>query len=264
MKTKFHLDNPLDGEQNMRFDGSFFRQLNKPLIISAPGCKPYLSDQSIVRIYEWSRPTLSLGIAQKKNIFNSKLQQDDIKVVHRITGGRVVLHYQEITYAVIGIIGGFWGNTLHDTYTKISDILKQFLANLGVYADAQEEEDTTSPNRRLAQSRSLSCYDAVGFKEVSIGGKKLIGSAQKRGQYAFLQHGSIPYYRHNLRVEDYLASPYQPSGSMKEYIFVDDFIRTPIADAKEVLKDTFKSAFAQKPPLPSKVSSVPRHLLSQQ
>ena len=66
------------------------------------------------------------------------------------------------------------------------------------------------------------CYLAKGFREICLDGKKLIGSAQKRGRHSFLQHGSIPCLRHQFFLENYLLSH---DNKKVDYVFLEDYIQ---------------------------------------
>jgi len=106
-------------------------------------------------------------------------------LVRRPTGGRAILHADELTYAVIGSSPGpVFGATLHETYMKINRALLAFLADLGVVADI-----STGESRE--EARGLVCFRSAGRHEVSVAGRKIIGSAQRRTGGNFLQHGSI-------------------------------------------------------------------------
>lgn len=241
MDFKFHVDPPLNGAQNMNIDEETFRRYNN----SGHPSHKLKEDFCSVRVYEWSTPILSVGFAQKnKDIFNDRLHEENLETVTRITGGRVVLHHREITYSVVGSVNGFFGSSLCPTYDRISAILQKFLLKIGLEPDSISPSFATRKKGKFFRERSLVCYDSMGFKEIAIHGKKLIGSAQKRGRYAFLQHGSIPYYRHNFRVENYLREEYLPSHPRKnDYVFLSDYIDTSILSigkAKSILLSVFR------------------------
>lgn len=247
MDLEFHVDPPFNGVQNMNIDEEIFHRFND----SGHPSHKFKEDFCSVRVYEWSDPILSVGFTQKnKDIFNDRLYEENLEVVPRTTGGRVVLHHREITYSVVGSVNGFFGSTLHPTYDRISAILKKFLIKIGLKPNSISSSSVTRKKGKFFREGSLVCYDSMGFKEITIHGKKLIGSAQKRGRYAFLQHGSIPYYRHNFRVENYLREEYLPSHPWKnDYIFLSDYIDTsilPIGKAKSILLNVFRQELGGK------------------
>ncbi len=141
----------------------------------------------VLRFYTWERPTISLGYFQKKadELDSAALQALGGESVHRPTGGRAVLHDDELTYAVVIREEDLPGNVI-ETYRVLSQALVHGLRILGVPAEVAHD---TRPTRRSA---SAACFDAPSWYEVIAGGRKLIGSAQVRRNGVILQHGSIP------------------------------------------------------------------------
>jgi lipoate-protein ligase A len=147
------------------------------------------SKRGFFRIYAWERPSFSTGVSQKAG---KALNLDFIKAngcdyVRRISGGKTVLHDQEITYAVASSEDIFFKeHDLHQSYLLISRVLVQALQSLGVKA-------TLSKGSPSELSRSHNpCFSFPTPNEIEVNGKKIIGSAQKRDKQALLQHGSIP------------------------------------------------------------------------
>ena len=105
--------------------------------------------------------------------------------MRRPTGGRAILHAEELTYAVVGASPGpLFGDSLHAAYQVINGALLAFLAGLGYRAEI-------SAGEAREEARGLVCFKSAGRYEISVGGRKLIGSAQRRTGGCFLQHGSI-------------------------------------------------------------------------
>ena len=166
----------------------------------------------VFRIYEWKSPTISLGISQDGSFLKKKLAID---VVKRITGGKAVLHHQEVTYSVVSDLeNSLVGGNLKESYDRISCLLIDFLKTKIKNAEISQI-DTSEKNS------SPICYLTKGFKEICLNGKKIIGSAQKRGRHSFLQHGSIPCLRHELFLENYLFSNVR---ERPDYVFLEDHI----------------------------------------
>ena len=108
-----------------------------------------------------------------------------VSVVRRPTGGRAILHAEELTYAVVGTSPGpLFGASLHETYMRINEALLEFLRGLGIDADISEGESRE-------EMRGLVCFKSAGRHEVSVAGRKIIGSPQRRCGDVCLQHGSI-------------------------------------------------------------------------
>jgi lipoate-protein ligase A len=139
-----------------------------------------------IKVYGWSIPTLSLGKHQKESSIDKEfLKTHKFGLVRRPTGGRAVFHNKEITYLfAISSKDKRLPKNVIQSYMKISDGLTMTLKSLGVNCDVQK-------NKKKAISRDI-CYDSPSLYEVTINGKKLIGSAQYRNEKFVLQHGSIP------------------------------------------------------------------------
>jgi len=140
----------------------------------------------ILRLYRWSPPAVSLGYNQQPEDFDpERIAALGFDLVRRPTGGRAILHAQELTYAVIGASPSpLFGDSLHSTYQRINLALLAFLDGLGLAAEVSAGESRD-------QVTGPVCFQSAGQHEVKVGGRKLIGSAQRRAGGVFLQHGSI-------------------------------------------------------------------------
>jgi len=141
-----------------------------------------------VRVYTWEPPALSLGYFQPLAEVNlAACRVAGVDVVRRPTGGRAILHEQELTYSLVApesspsVAGG-----VLESYARISQALIAGLARLGI--DAR----FAPPAGRLAESPSAACFEVPSSYEVLVAGRKLIGSAQRRQPGVVLQHGAIP------------------------------------------------------------------------
>jgi len=166
---------PLKGSWNMAVDDFLFQSLGE-------------EPQTYVRFYAWKKPTVSLGYSQKifKVLDIEYCQKNGIDIVRRITGGKLVLHYKEVTYSICSSDKEIFTSTLDDSYRIISEALMCGLGKMGLkpcLADA-------APSSYVRGN--LPCFSYPARNEVEIDGKKIIGSAQKREGSKFIQHGSIP------------------------------------------------------------------------
>lgn len=150
--------------------------------------------QTIFRCYEWSRPTLSLGQHQKRDRAADVefCARHGIDVVVRPTGGRAVLHDKELTYAVVSNDQEIFGcASVLATYKRIASGLCRGLRRLGVVAVLAD-----SPTHSLSAPENPNwvkdpCFNSPSRYELMVEDRKLIGSAQRRLQRSFLQHGSL-------------------------------------------------------------------------
>ena len=164
---------PADGAWNMGVDCALL------------DCAARDGSSPVLRLYGWNQPTLSIGYAQKPetDVNLAFLESGKIPLVRRPTGGRAILHWDELTYAVtIPSHSRFFGS-LTEMYATVAVPLRDALTRLGLSLDT---------DGRTAGVRGNPCCFATRLKhEISVNGKKIIGSAQRRLKTAALQHGSI-------------------------------------------------------------------------
>src|SRR5208283_2773466 len=142
-----------------------------------------------LRLYGWCQPSVSLGAFQKiTDIDTSYCAANEVEVVRRPTGGRGLLHGKELTYSFSARNEGLFSQGLLDAYRKISTSFLLGLQRLGLPVKMK-----TRHERGSNLVRSPLCFQSTSYGELTINGKKLIGSAQKRWADGFLQQGSIPY-----------------------------------------------------------------------
>ena len=140
-----------------------------------------------LRLYRWSRPSLSIGHFQKISEVNiDYCGKMDYPVVRRLTGGRAILHDAELTYSFSARTGSPpFSSSLHENYSVISNAILLGLKSCGINADISFER------KRSSGQRNPACFKTVSYGEITLNGKKVIGSAQKRYSNGFMQHGSI-------------------------------------------------------------------------
>ena len=174
------LDNALDGRTNMAIDASLLDEVE-----ASPNAK------TVVRFYTWARPTVSLGKNQKieRAVDVEFCAANGIDIVHRPTGGRAVLHDDELTYAVISNDTSYFGDTIYGNYKRVSEALCAGFNNLGI--PAVLAPDTRKPNT-IEDDGDPPCFLSPSRYELMVDGRKIVGSAQRRIRRSFLQHGSMP------------------------------------------------------------------------
>jgi len=142
--------------------------------------------EAVFRIYRWSCPTVSFGRNEPaRDRYDPAAGRDaGIEFVRRPTGGRAVLHDRELTYAaVLPLTARRRG--LRATYALINEGLVEALRSLGIPAEMAEGRV------RAAGLDAGPCFDEPAAGEVTVAGRKLVGSAQARLEGAILQHGSL-------------------------------------------------------------------------
>jgi lipoate-protein ligase A len=145
-----------------------------------------------VRLYRWSRPSISIGYRQdlSEACDLAACRRLGVDTVRRISGGRAVLHHHELTYCVTaGADGNFRGLSVLEIYRWITDALRAAFESMRVVVDPPSA--TRSSNAPAVENPALPCFAVPTGHEITAGGKKLVGSAQKWTARGFLQHGSI-------------------------------------------------------------------------
>lgn len=147
----------------------------------------------VLRFYEWERPTLSVGYFQcvYDTVNLEQLEGQKIDLVRRPTGGRSVLHEDEITYSVI--VNENYPNmpeTVTEAYRVISAGLLEGFKELGLHAYFSVPQ-TEREREQLKKPKTAVCFDAPSWYELVVEGKKIAGSAQVRQKGVILQHGAI-------------------------------------------------------------------------
>ncbi|QRN83419.1 lipoate--protein ligase family protein [Chloroflexota bacterium] len=186
-KTTWRLieDSPTKGALNMAVDEAILESV-------------YTGDSlPTLRLYAWEPACLSLGHVQAFAEVNTEaLKQNGWDVVRRPTGGRAILHVDELTYSVIApkseprVSGG-----VLESYLRLSQALLQALKLLGLSPEANENKPVTDPKKP-----NPVCFEVPSNYEITVGGKKLIGSAQARRNEGILQHGALPLHGDLTRI----------------------------------------------------------------
>lgn len=222
------------------------------LIDSGPGCGAWnlaLDDaifQSVregrspptLRFYSWLPPTLSLGYAQDRErvVDLDACRKLGIAVLRRVTGGRAVLHDRELTYSVAVPAGTpLFGSGLEAAYRAVAAGLLAGLRRLGVEASAAQRD------RPAARRQHQGCFAAPSRHEIVAGGRKLAGSAQRRVEGAFLQHGSILLRGHGEQL-GLILRPEAVAGGTQGMIGLADLLQPAPSDGE--LKATLTAGCA--------------------
>lgn len=157
-----------------------------------------------LRLYAWSPPCLSLGYAQPyKDVDLARLRARGWELVRRPTGGRAILHTDELTYSVTASVEDpvTAGGVLR-SYNRMARALLRALQSLGLPVEIEEHAAPTpeGPVNPI-------CFEVPSSYEITVAGRKLVGSAQARRREGVLQHGSLPLTGDLTRITQALVFP---------------------------------------------------------
>lgn len=180
----------------------------------------------ILRIYSWQN-SITFGVGQNPNDYESLLKEYKNNFSKRITGGGVLFHGHDISYSLILPSTFIENRNVKETYELICSFILDFYTSLGLKASFAKDIES------IVLSKSPFCQ--VGFEayDIIINGKKIGGNAQKRAKNVIFQHGSIPI-NSTKQDEKYGAS-------LESFSINIDF-----NEAIEKLKKTFEKTFNAK------------------
>jgi lipoyl(octanoyl) transferase len=172
------ITEPTDGATNMAIDEALWRGRQ------TGGSPPTL------RFFAWAPPTVSLGYGQPldQHVDVAACRALGVGLVRRPTGGSAIYHdgpERELTYSVVATAANLdIGGDLLETYRWIGAALLRGLRALGAPAELVPERPPDGPVPAF-------CFARTGVFEIEVGGRKLVGSAQRRQGDSFLQHGAV-------------------------------------------------------------------------
>jgi lipoate-protein ligase A len=184
----------LSGEENMSRDEELVRHyLNGELDPSTYS----------LRLYTWNPWTVSLGANQKITDIDLELcKKLGFEVVRRLTGGRAVLHANELTYSITCLLSQY--DSIHTLYKRVHEAILQGLHKLGIAGIEQLSFEKSQPKfselYKQEPVSTVACFASSARYEIMADGKKVVGSAQRvlrdgnsdnQPSMALLQHGSI-------------------------------------------------------------------------
>lgn len=192
----------------------------------------------VLRFYGWKPAGISVGYFQKVNgkIDVKSAENYGIELVRRQTGGRAVLHDQELTYSVlVSEDHPAMPRSVKDAYMVISRGLLEGFKELDVQAEF------SIPEGKLQTTDSAVCFEEPSWYELIVEGKKAAGSAQTRKKGVILQHGSIPLDVDEIKLFDLFIYPNERVKERARRTFGDKAVAI-----NEVAKQTYTFDDARK------------------
>jgi len=146
------------------------------------------SESIALRLFSWNPAAVSIGYGQyiDSDIHSAKCEEFGIDIVRRITGGKAVLHDQELSYSlIIPENHAAWSSTSSGLFRKVGEALLEALRQFSIPGHLAQDA------RCGIGDGGDACFSSTGRFEITVYGRKLIGSAQRRARGVILQHGSI-------------------------------------------------------------------------
>jgi lipoate-protein ligase A len=173
------------------------------------------SGSPVLRVYQWEPYCISLGANQDFNsIDQKKTSAEGLDFVKRPTGGRAILHAEELTYSVVYPISD--EKSPKQIYREINFALKRGLINYNPILEKIELENIQPHFPSFYKyAKSTLCFAVSAMNELNYSGKKVVGSAQRKIGNIILQHGSILCGSFHSRIIDYLNFPDEKIEAIK-------------------------------------------------
>jgi len=205
--AELYVDSPARGSWNMSVDQALLEH-----------CEA--TGRPIVRLYQWSPATLSLGYFQKYDERGLHPSSKGLDLVRRATGGGAIVHDRELTYSLCMPSEERWSRENRLLYDSVHEAILSTLREFGIEAELYStgnksgdlptaEANAAAANEQLAGCGALGgssaphflCFQRRAVGDVIYQGHKVGGSAQRRGKQALLQHGSILSQKSNFAPE---------------------------------------------------------------
>lgn len=160
-----------------------------------------------LRLYAWQPACLSVGFSQKAADADLiRMAARGWQLVRRPTGGKAILHTDELTYSIaLPTSHPLTNLSIVESYREISRALMYALNLLGADPHSERRSD------EAAKRPGAVCFEVPSHYEITVEGKKLVGSAQVRRKTGLLQHGTLPLTGDLARICDALAYPDEPT-----------------------------------------------------
>jgi lipoate-protein ligase A len=221
---------PLDGPTNMAVDEALLACFDPER--SAP----------LLRLYGWSPSALSLGRFQNDHevLDLGRCARASVPVVRRITGGGVIYHAEELTYALVCAPHHIpTATTIKESFRILTAFLLCFYEKLGLAA--RYAVDHCPAGTRFGE-RTPFCFAGKESYDILVGGRKIGGNAQRRLRHAIFQHGSIPLVNRAAEGAGFLREPPVGIGEATSALAEVGICPDP-GELKTLLAEAFRETF---------------------
>jgi len=221
----------LDGPANMAVDEALL------------DCFDPTNSLPVLRLYGWSPPAFSIGRFQDAAaILNlDKCREAGIPVVRRITGGGLIYHAEELTYAIVCAPRQIPpAPSVKDSFRVLTSFIFRFYGKMGL--DARYAVDHNPSGTRLG-TRSPLCFAGRETYDILVEGKKIGGNAQRRLKNVIFQHGSIPL-RNCLAIATPFVREIPPSLTEETGALADFGVSISLEEIKGLLLEALCESLA--------------------
>ncbi len=181
-----------------------------------------------LRFYQWEGDWVSIGYFQRpeRALNIEKARELGVNWVRRQTGGKAVVHSEDLTYSLAAGDAQRWGwPSLKETYRQVACALASGFKQAGLPVDVPKAAERAFGKQGKFNDgvAPVPCFAVASDYEITVGGKKLVGSAQYRSGDAFLQHGSIPLTNYNRNLaEEVLTAGRRSSSLNSRYTTIEE------------------------------------------
>ena len=202
-------------------------------------------DTFFLRFYRWKPYAISLGYNQNRfinelSLNTTKCLAEGIEIVTRPTGGRAVLHSEELTYSVVFKSSRQISELYKDISLAILNGLKQMNPKLEKLSFTKDTPDLL---QLIKTGMYNLCFNSQVKYEINFEGKKLVGSAQRKFGDIVLQHGSILIGSHHKNIVNYLNLSGIERLKMRKEIDTKTICLNEILNLKTSYEETADAVF---------------------
>lgn len=155
-----------------------------------------------LRLYRWAPATLSLGYFQQLASRLTHPASLGLPVIRRASGGGAIIHDRELTYSLTIPDDSSVGASC-EIYRQVHDAFRRVMSDWGVRLDRFGDLGHSARSVRCdlkpigageasgPTDEPFLCFQRRSDEDLVLAGYKVLGSAQRRGRFALLQHGSL-------------------------------------------------------------------------
>ncbi|MCS7181150.1 MAG: lipoate--protein ligase family protein [bacterium] len=177
MRCRLIICEDYDPFFNMAFDYYFWKNCERP------------ESFPVLRFYKWCPSSVSIGYNQmEEKIVNLDFcKKSNIPIVMRPTGGSAIFHDIEITYSFCADLKThFYFSSPFLSYISVCNGIIKGIEKIGIKLEIRGISECKEPS-----FTNIPCFSLSSRHDIIYNGRKIVGSAQRRNNYSFLQHGSI-------------------------------------------------------------------------